>query len=179
VTQFFHEIFSSLLETPTLVKVLEALKSEENNREELDTALKGFLEDLLTQSKNRRDKMVYSGFSGNSLLHYVAYLNLHESCVLILKHYTESVQRSANMNGITPLHFAVQQGSFAILKQLLEVNAPIHAKDCVGQTALDYATIMMREEMIQLLNEKAEQLEIAERGKFTISLSPTSTSNSS
>jgi len=63
-----------------------------------------------------------------------------------------------DINGKTPLHYAVLYYSFENIKLLLEYNAKANIKDRTGSTAIDFAVDSADEELIKLLVDDSEKL---------------------
>jgi ankyrin repeat protein len=74
----------------------------------------------------------------------------------VLRRYKDEELPEAAVNATgefdnTPLHQAVQQGHGAIVKFLLEHGASTDAKNALGQTPIDVATLARRYEIVRIL----------------------------
>jgi Ankyrin repeats (3 copies) len=67
----------------------------------------------------------------------------------------------------TPLHWAAGNGNYSVTRTLLELGAPVHARNAKGETALHHATSVDREKVARLLLDHGADLYAQDQGGRT------------
>ncbi|EEP77938.1 predicted protein [Uncinocarpus reesii 1704] len=85
---------------------------------------------------------------------------VHEPAITLLIEYGADV--NASVYGVTPTMLAIERGSMAIVKLLLDAGANMDAQDYHGQTALHISALNGQGEILKLLAEKGADLTIVD-----------------
>ena len=91
---------------------------------------------------------------GHTAMENAAALGKDKSLRCILEVMERSRDRRVshpNAAGMTPLHLAAANGHFGAVKMLVNYNADLNKKDKKGKTALDYAHMKKKKNIIDLL----------------------------
>lgn len=87
--------------------------------------------------------------SGDTPLHYAAYLGYTECAKILLKAGANLEAKGQNQS--TSLHFAAREGHFDTVKLLIEAGAALDAKDYENDTPLNCAQVFGHSKIVELI----------------------------
>lgn len=111
-------------------------------------------------SVNMKDQEVLVSF----VLVHCIYIFMY--ILLLLQHLLSAL--AADIQGMTPLHYAVDRGNQDIVMLLLDNSADVNSQDACGETPLMLAVICEHEELISLLRCHGADKTIANNDGLTV-----------